>query len=85
MIAVFEISIFLVMIVFMYSQVLRPLWNNTQIFPIFGKKFSLESDLQRVNDLQETQAMENTINEKLSKLEEIKPKTKTNNNRKGTK
>lgn len=55
-------------LIFVYSQVLRPIVKNTPVFPMFRRRPNLESEIEGVNEQLEEKQLEGELAKKRRKL-----------------
>ena len=75
-----ELLSILLFVVFVFTQVLRPFYNNTVYFPWFRKRTELEVELKEVEEEQKVVELEARIAAARGEVEEkrkrLRPKTK---------
>ena len=63
-----EIGVGLLVVLMVYSQLLRPLVRKTPVFPLFRRRPSLERDIEDVNEALEEKGLEGELKRKKEEL-----------------
>ncbi len=63
----FELSLAGVGLIFVYSQVLRPAFRGTPVFPMFRKRPQTEREIERVNETIEEKEQERYLKQRRRK------------------
>ena len=65
-----EVLLGVLVLVFAYSQVVRPLVKKTPVFPMFRRRRNLEREIEVVEEGLEDKGLEGTLNQKKKQLGE---------------
>ena len=60
-VSLFEFCIFIIIMAFIYIQIIKPYFKGTKMFPVVFKERKLKSEIRGLNQKVEEKELENTI------------------------